>query len=85
MMAGMDVALLVLGSSLLLFAPVLTFLGASYRPEWTPLSPTRPRAFGVGATSFAVAGALVLALGALGWGGVLVVGVAAVALGVARR
>ena len=84
MIARVDVPLLVFGVCSVLLAGVLAYVGESYRPESTPLIPARPAEFGILMKSFAVGGALLLGLGAAGFGGLLVVAVTLVALGVAR-
>lgn len=80
----MDVPLLVFGSCLVLLGAVIGGVGVSYQPEATPLIPAQPHGFGVLAKSVAGVGALLLGLGAFGFGGFVAAGVGLAAIRVAR-
>jgi hypothetical protein len=79
-----DGPLVVFGSSTVLLAAVLAWVGRSYRPEPIPLIPSTPESFGVVAQAVGVAGALILGLGALGFGGLVLAAVGCAAFRVAR-
>jgi hypothetical protein len=67
-----------------LLAAVVACLGLRYQPDLAPLPAQHTQSFRVISRTVGVVGLLVMGIGALGFGGFLLVGVTIVALATAR-